>query len=82
MEYVIFTLELLARLSCSLHFLPVHVGKDLIVCSSSSRGGIFGLCFHLIPLFTLLVLLLAVIIKLLVLLISLISMPCALFLIR
>ena len=76
MEYVIFPLELLIRLSCGLHFLPVHIGKDLVICSSrGSCGGIFDLCFPFIPLFALLLLLFAVI-KLLVLLVALISMPC------
>ena len=77
MEYVIFPLELLTGFSCRLHFLPVHVRKDLVICSSrDSCGGIFDLCFPFIPLFALLLLLFAVI-KLLVLLIALISMPCA-----
>ena len=76
MEYVIFSLELLTRLRFGLHFLPVHIGKVLIICSWYNCGGIFDLCFAFIPLFALLIFLFAVIIKLLVLLVAVISMAC------
>ena len=76
MEYVIFPLELFIRLRFALHFLPVHVGKVLLICSWDNCGWILDLCFAFILLFILLILLFAVIIKLLVLLVAVISMAC------